>query len=183
MVHRNELFATIGDIMSDIALEALSCGVTKVLLFQWSHPVSPTQFDFPSSPGIARGHHDISHYGGDMNSSYAKDFVACQVWFMERLARFVERLGATSAGSKSLLYHTSLMAFTEIADANLHDFKNVGLILAGQAGGQWKTGRCLDLTGSSHNQLLVSIQQAMGLTGDTVGDPRLGKGPLAGLSG
>ncbi len=177
MIHRNELYATIGDIMSDIALEALSCGLTKVLYFQWSHPVSPTQFNFPSSPGIAKGHHDISHYGGDAESSYARDFVACQAWYMERLANFIERLGAISTGSKSLLYYTSLMAFTEIADANLHDFTNAGLILAGQAGGLWKTGRCLDLKGTSHNQVLVSMQQSLGLTGDTVGDPRLGRGP------
>ncbi len=181
MVHRNELYATIGDIMMDMAYQVLACGISHVLYFQWSHPVSPTQFDFPGSPGIHRGHHDISHYGGDIKSSYAAEFVACQSWYMERLARFIERLGATQDGSRSLLANTSLLALTEIADANLHDFTNAGLILAGQAGGAWKTGRSLELSGTSHNQLLVSILQAMGQSDETFGDPRLGRGALPGL--
>jgi hypothetical protein len=129
---------------------------------------------------IARGHHDISHYG-DLNGSGAQDFVKAQAWYTDRIAKLLGRLKAIKEGDQSLLYNTAAMALTEIADSNLHDFKNVGLILGGQAGGNWSTGRCLDGLGASHNQVLVSMLQAMGLPDSSFGDASLGTGPLAGL--
>lgn len=179
--HRNEHFGLIGEIMSDIGLQALACGVTRVLLLQWSHPVSPTQFNFPGATGLSRGHHDTSHYGGDPASSYAREFVGCQAWFMDRLAQFIEQLKGIKVGDKSLLYHSSLLALTEIGDSNLHDFTNVGLVMAGQASGRLRTGTCLDGRGASHNQVLVSVLRAMGIEAETFGDPRRGHGPLPGL--
>lgn len=181
MEHRNEHFATVGAVINDIALQALACGLTRVLLLQWSHPVSPTQFDFPGGVGLARGHHDLSHYGGDPNSSYARDYVSCQRWYMDRLAQFLDQLKAIPVGDKNLLYHTALLALTEIADSNLHDFQNVGLVLAGQASGRMNSGLTLDAGGASHNQVLVSMMQAMGQSDETLGDPLLGRGPIKGL--
>lgn len=179
--HRNEHFGLVGSIMSDIGLQALACGVTRVLLLQWSHPVSPTQFNFPGAIDLGRGHHDTSHYGGDPNSSYAREFVGCQAWYMNRLAQLIEDLKGMKVGDKSLLYHTSLLALTEIGDSNLHDFTNVGLVMAGQASGRLKSGLCVDGRGASHNQVLVSVLRAMGLTNETFGDPERGHGPLPGL--
>ncbi len=181
MEHRNEHFGTVGSIMSDLGVQALACGVTRVLLLQWSHPVSPTQFDFPGAVSISRGHHDTSHYGGDPASSYASDFAACQAWYMEKLAQLIEQLKGIKMGDKSLLHHSALLALTEIADSNLHDFTNVALVMAGQAGGKLKSGICLDGRGASHNQVLVSVLQAMGLNEDSFGDPQLGMGSLPGL--
>lgn len=178
-IHKNEVFGLVGDIMIDIMVQALACGVTNVGLLQWSHPVSPTQFNFPSGIGVGRGHHDISHYSAN-NSA---EFVRAQAWYMERLARVVSRLKAVQEGDQSLLYNTVVLAFSEIADANLHDFENVGLVIAGQAGGNWKTGRCLDAKGASHNQVLVSILQACGQPDTAFGDASAGQGGLAGLLG
>ncbi|HYX34018.1 MAG TPA: DUF1552 domain-containing protein [Oligoflexus sp.] len=178
--HKNEHFGVIGDIMTDLAVQVLACGVSNVLYFQWSHPVSPTAFNFPGGTDQARGHHDMSHYG-DLNGSGAQDFIKAQAWYMGCLAKLLGRLKAIKEGDQTLLYNTAAMALTEIADSNMHDFKNVGLILAGQAGGAWTTGRSLDGQAASHNQVLVSILQAMGLPDTTFGDPTLGSGPLAGL--
>ncbi len=179
--HKNEYFATVGDIMSDIALQVFACGISNVILFQWSHPVSPTVFDFPGGSSLNHGHHDISHYG-DLNGSGAQDFIKVQQWYMGRLAQMIQRLKELKEGDQTVLQNTALMACTEIADANLHDFKNVGLVLAGQAGGAWQTGRCVDGGGASHNRVLVSILQAMGLNDQSYGDASLGTGPLPGLT-
>ncbi len=178
--HKNEYFAVIGDIMTDLAVQVLACGVSNVVYFQWSHPVSPTAFNFPGGTGQARGHHDMSHYG-DLNGSGAEEFIKAQAWYTDRIAKLLGRLKAIKEGDQSLLYNTAALALTEIADSNMHDFKNVGLILAGQAGGNWSTGRSIDGLGASHNQVLVSILQAMGLPDNSYGDPTLGSGPLAGL--
>ncbi len=175
--HKNENYALVGDIMIDLAVQVFACGISNVQFFQWSRPVSPTVFDFPGGASIARGHHDISHYG-DINGSGAADFVKVQQWYMGRLALLIQKLKAVKEGDQSLLFNTALMACTEIADANLHDFNNVALVLAGQAGGNWQTGRSIDGAGASHNQVLVSILQAMGLSDTSFGDSNLGTGPL-----
>ena len=176
-IHKNEAFGVVGDIMIDILVHALACGVTNVGLLQWSHPVSPTNFDFPGGIGIARGHHDISHYG----SNNAQEFVEAQSWYMTRLATMIERLKSVQEGDQTLLFNTVVMGFTEIADGNLHDFENAGVVLAGQAGGHWATGKCIDAAGASHNQILVSILQACGQPDNTFGDPSLGMGALPGI--
>lgn len=179
--HKNEYFGTIGDIMTDLAVQVFACGVSNVLFFQWSHPVSPTVLNFPGGPGLGRGHHDISHYG-DLNGSGAAEFIQAQSWYMGRFAQLLGRLKAIKEGDQSVLYNTAALALTEIADSNLHDFNNVGLVLAGQAGGQWSTGRCIDGAGASHNKVLVAMLQAMGLPDTTYGDPKLGSGALPGLN-
>ena len=122
----------------------------------------------------------MSHYG-DLNGTGATEFIKAQAWYMGRFAKLIGKLKAVKEGDQNLLYNTAAMAATEIADANLHDFHNVGLVLAGQAGGAWTTGRCIDGNAASHNQVLVSILQAMGLPDTTYGDPKLGSGPLPGL--
>ncbi|MCX6129364.1 MAG: DUF1552 domain-containing protein [Proteobacteria bacterium] len=179
--HRNEYFAKISDIMTDITVQVLACGASNVVYFQWSHPVSPTFFNFPGGPGLARGHHDISHYG-DAQGAGGRDFIKAQSWYMERLAALIQKLKGIREGDQSLLQSMAIMACTEIADADRHDFKNVAIVLAGQAGGHWQTGRCVDAGGISHNRVLVSILQAMGLSEQSFGDPKLGSGAISELS-
>ena len=181
MEHRNENFGAIGSIITDLVVQALACGLTRVALLQWSHPVSPTQFSPAGYPDLGRGHHDISHYGGDASSSYAREFVNCQSWYMNQLAQFIEQLKSIKIGDQNLLDQSALLALTEIGDSNLHDFTDVGLILAGKAGGRLKTGQIQDAKGASHNQVLVTILQAMGQSADTFGDPQKGRGPLKSL--
>jgi hypothetical protein len=56
-------------------------------------------------------------------------------------------------------------------------------VLAGGAGGAWKTGRYLNFAGKvPHNNLLVSILNGMGVATNTFGDPTYCTGPLAELA-
>jgi hypothetical protein len=56
-------------------------------------------------------------------------------------------------------------------------------VLAGSCGGYFKTGRHLVYEGDHHNNLLVSIMNAMGVPGDTFGNPAYCTGPLPKLTG
>jgi len=179
-IHRNENFGLIGDIMMDLAFQAMACGVTQVVVLQWSNAVSPTFFNFPGGPNIAREHHDLSHYG-DPDGEKAKDFVSCQAWFMEKLAGLLERMKSATEGDHNLLYNAAVLAVTEIADGDRHDFVNMPLVLAGQAGGHFRTGRTITAPGS-HNQILISILQALGLPDQSFGDPNLGQGGITALT-
>ena len=53
--------------------------------------------------------------------------------------------------------------------------------MAGGAGGQFETGRYLRYFSESHNNLLISLQNAFGIQDTVFGDPSYCSGALAGL--
>jgi hypothetical protein len=57
-------------------------------------------------------------------------------------------------------------------------------VLAGSAGGYFKTGRYIEFNGQKlgHNRLMVSLLNAMGIEADEFGNPEYGTGPLPGLT-
>lgn len=156
--HRNEHFGKVSRIMIDLMVQAMSCGLTNVGLIQWSHAVSPTRFDFIGGPGVAMGHHDASHFGGDTNGVYAMNFKKMQRWIMNEYAYLISELKA-----KGLWNSTVLMGTTELGDSNLHNFKNIPCFIAGRAGGALRQGQVIDRAGGSYNHLLTTVLQSMGI--------------------
>lgn len=174
----NDHFGLMSEIMIDIMVEAFHCGVARFGLLQWSHAVSPTRFDFTKGPGIGKHHHELSHYGGDPNGGMAQEFKACQKWYMEQMALLLTKLEARKISERSLLDSMTVMATTEIADSNLHNFENIPCVMAGGANGKLKTGQALNLNGEAFNRLHVTILRAMGLSDSTFGDPDAGSGAI-----
>ncbi|SMF16462.1 DUF1552 domain-containing protein [Pseudobacteriovorax antillogorgiicola] len=173
----NDHFGKISEMMIDIMVEALHCGVTNSGFLQWSHPVSPTQFNFAGGPDISRGHHDMSHYGGDENGAIAEQFKKAQRWHKEQMAKLFTKLKARKVGDKSLFDTIAILATTELGDSNLHDFKDIPCFIAGGAGGALRQGQLLQKQ-TSYNQLLTTMVQAMGINQDHFGDPQLGRGAI-----
>jgi hypothetical protein len=183
---REDQFALVGKLQMDLAVLALSCGVTRVSSLMWSHPVSPTRI-----PTLAVGsaNHDASHYGSDLAGPLALDYIAYKRFFCEQLAYLVQRLAATPDGEGSLLDNTILFMGTDINDGNQHDHDDMPFVLAGRAGGQLTTGRSLDYRGSAggedeaHSKLLVSIANMAGVPIEEFGYTGKGTGGLPGLLG
>ncbi len=183
---KEEEFARVGKLQMDLAVLALSCGVTRVSSLMWSHPVSPTRV-----PGIGAtaANHDSSHYGADLGGPLALDYIAYKRFFCEQLAYLVQRLGAIPDGDGSLLDNTILFMGTDINDGNQHDHNDMPFVLAGRAGGQLATGRSLDYRGAAggeddaHSKLLVSIANMAGVAIDEFGYTGHGMGGLSGLLG
>lgn len=183
---KEEEFARVGKLQMDLAVLALSCGVTRVSSLMWSHPVSPTRI-----PGLGTtvANHDASHYGVDLGGSLALDYIAYKRFFCEQLAYLVQQLGATPDGDGSLLDNTILFMGTDINDGNQHDHGDMPFVLAGRAGGQLATGRSLDYRGTAggeddaHSKLLVSIANMAGVPIDEFGYTGKGTGGLSGLLG
>ena len=181
--HINDYYGHITDMMISIMVEALACGITRFGLFQFSHGVSPTQFNFAGGPGINMGHHDMSHYGGDANGEVAIKFKQSQRWHMLKIAEILQKLKDIPTSQGNLLDSSVILATTELGDSNLHNFKGVGAFLAGHGGGKINQGQVLgsDDSYTSYNQLLVSALRPFGLEDNTFGDPSLGQGPINGL--
>jgi hypothetical protein len=155
-------FPAVGKAQMDLAVLAMQCGLAPVVSLQWSHTVSPVVFSWL---GLSAGHHDLSHAQND-------DFVKAERWYAEQFAYLV-----TQMKQKGLLADSLVVWIKELGDSSLHNAIDVPFVMAGGAGGALATGRYLDFKGVSHQKLLASMVQAMGV------DPSPLGADAAGLTG
>jgi hypothetical protein len=166
-----------GELMVDLIAAGFACGTQRVASILWqgaSEGLDP--FNDKGSPN----HHSISH---------SSDFVSWKgidVWYAERFA-------ATLASLKkvNMLDKTIVVWITEIAQGHeCGDFVHV--VAGGQTLGIKTNQHVLypftgnpgdknvlkDPKNRSLADLWVTVQNAMGVTGDTFGDPKWSTGPL-----
>jgi hypothetical protein len=76
----------------------------------------------------------------------------------------------------------------EVGKGNNHAHRDLPVLIAGSGGGQLRTGRFVDYAagvagrGHPHNNLLVSLANAMGVADKTFGAPEHCTGPLPNLT-
>jgi hypothetical protein len=177
----NPNFPAIGKAQMDLLVTALACGMTQVASIQWAFTVSPHVLTWA---GVSQGHHDLSH-SDDSNTAGVADFVKAERWYASQFTYLVQQLKALpepGGGAGTMLDNTLVVWVKELGDSRLHDGNSVPFVLAGRAGGFLKTGRYLDFQGTSHQALLVTMCQAMGLDTQAFGDAAVSSGPLPGLS-
>ena len=181
--HKAENFMTVGQLQTDLAVLALSCGITHVTTLMWSHAVSPTKVN-----GGTIGNHDASHYGTNPASATGQQFIRNRRWFMQKLAELIDRMKRTPYASSNLLDHTIIYLCSDINDGDLHDHRSIPFALAGGGAAGVSRGRYLNFTGKgqggqneTHAKLLVSIARKLGVMVDSYGYTAMGTGPLAGV--
>ncbi len=85
-------------------------------------------------------------------------------------------------GDGTVLDNTVVLWCNELSDGRFHTHQNMPWLLAGSAGGYFRTGRYMQYANKSHNDLLLSLCHAMGVEDETFGDPSFCSGPLSGLT-
>jgi hypothetical protein len=176
----NDAYPTVGAQQIDLLLMALACDITRVASLQWSRSVSQTRFTWL---GINEGHHDLSHLGDDDAVAQGK-LERINHWYAAQFAALIAGLKAIPEGDGTMLDNTLLLWCNELAKGNVHGHADAPYVLAGRAGGGLRTGRFLSFAGGasvSHNDLLVSLLNALGLPDTTFGNPDWCQGPLSGL--
>lgn len=174
----NDSYPTVGALQLDLLAMALACDITRVVSLQWSRSVSQTRFSWL---GITEAHHDLSHRGDDDAGAVDK-LTRINRWYAEQLAFLLGKLKATPDGDGgTLLDNTLVLWCNELAKGNTHSRRGASYLLAGQAGGALRTGRFLRYAGGPHNDLLVSLLNAMDVPDRTFGKADWCNGPLAGL--
>ena len=178
----NDNFPAIGDLQIDLLALALACDLTRVASLQWSRSVSQTRFTWLPQP-ITDGHHDLSHLPDDDAQAVDK-LTRINHWYAERFAALVGKLAGAQEVDGSRLLDASLVLWcNELGKGNNHSRKMAPYVLAGQAGGAVRTGRFLAFTGDPpHNNLLVSILQAMDIPTTTFGKAEWCTGALPGFA-
>jgi len=165
----------------DLLVTAIACGMTNVGTIQMSQTISYMVMTWLKH---STDWHSLSHavgYGGGATEQYVEG----TRFFMENVSYLLDRLKSfpdPDIYGGTLLDTTIVLVVHELSDSVLHSYTKNQFIVAGNACGQWQTGKYYDLDGHNHGELLVSICQAMGIEIDTFGNPDSGSGGLAVLS-
>lgn len=161
----------------DLMVTALACDQTRVASLQCSTAVNACRFSF-LDPSVSHEGHSLSH-AGDSNEGMQPDWERNLTWYAELFAYLLQQLDSIPEGDGTLLDNTAILWGNEISRGNTHDLTDIPFILAGGAGGRFRTGQYLRYPGIAHNQLLLSIIQAFGIEASEFGAPHLNNGILS----
>lgn len=151
---------------------ALACDLTRVasiILAPSRSPVAMSWLD------IQESHHVLSH---DQN---IPKLLKINQFYASEVAKLIDDLKATPEGDGTLFDHTLIVWCNELGLGWNHTHDHIPFLLAGSVGGYFKTGQVIDAQGAAHNDLLVSIIQAMGIDATTFGNPAYCSGAIPGL--
>jgi Protein of unknown function (DUF1552) len=137
-----------GKMLIDLMVQALACGLTNVVTFQWAHAEDNLTYPWvnngaglpPSQCGLSGvGQHNMAHER-DPNLIFIDQWYASQFNYMVTQLDGIPESGmpGTSVLDNSLLMHTS-----EVSDAASHISDNMAITLAGSNGGYFKQGQAL----------------------------------------
>jgi hypothetical protein len=177
----NANFPAVGKLQMDLLVMAMACDLTRVGTIQWEQSVGGVRFTWVD-PAITRGHHDMSH-DGDSEIDTLEMLTKINIWYAQQFNYLLDALkNAKEADGSSMLDNTLVIWVNELSRGNVHSHDHMPFVLAGGAGGALRTGRFLSYPKSvSHNNLLLSCMNLMGVPGTTFGDPAFCTGPLANL--
>jgi Protein of unknown function (DUF1552) len=153
-------------LMGDLLVLAFQCDLTRIARFVFGNDGSNRSYD---TIGVADGHHDLSHHGGDM-SKQAK-IQKINRFHTTQLALVLHRLKSIPEGDGSLLDHCMIVYGSGISDGNAHSHDDLPILLAGKGNGTIKTGRHIRLPKETPlTNLYVSMLDRMGVKVDGFGD-------------
>ncbi len=175
-IYENDNFPAIGKMQLDLLAMGLACDLVRVASVQWSSVVQGGKVF--TWLGLTKKHHDLSHSSlADPESEQA--LVDIGNWYAGQLAYFMGLLANIPEGDGTVLDHTLILWCSDIAQGQTHSREDMPYVLAGGAGGALQMGRYKKFSGDPHNNLLISICNAMDVPVSTFGNPKFCSGPLA----
>ena len=148
-------------LMFDMLALAFQTDSTRVATLLISREGSNRSF---ADIGIASGHHDLTHHKN--SPEIIEKVKLIDRWYMQRYARFLEKLQNTEdVDGKSLLDHSMILYGSGNADGNRHTHEDLPIVLAGGGGGALKPGRFVKTGGVPITNLFLTMADAMGAKG------------------
>ena len=167
-------FSDHAKLMYDLCLLAYQADLTRVMTFMVGHELSGQTYP---EIGVPDAHHAISHHQG--NPENLAKLAKIDAYNVSLFAYFVEKLRATPDGDGSLLDHCMIIFGSGMSDSNLHDPKNLPILLVGGGCGQLKGGRHLRYKETPLANLHLTLLDKLGVRIDSIGDSQ---GEIADLS-
>lgn len=176
-VYANDNFPAIGRLQMDLLTMALACDLTRIASIQWSATEAGKVFTWL---GQSETHHALSH-SHPSDEQGKLQLVDIGRWQAEQLAYLLGKLDAIPEGAGTLLDNTIVLWCTDVSEGQNHSRRDMPYVIAGGGGGALRTGRLLRYAGDPHNNLLVTLCNAMGVEVSTFGNPAYCTGLLPGL--
>ncbi|MCA9071512.1 MAG: DUF1552 domain-containing protein [Planctomycetaceae bacterium] len=123
-------------LMFDLQLLAFQGDVTRVITFQLARETSNRTYP---EIGVPEAHHPLTHHGNDP-VKIAK-VAKINRFHVSLFAEFLEKLKATPEGDGSLLDHCLYLYGSGMGNPNVHDHRNIPILIAGGAAGKMRGGR------------------------------------------
>jgi len=164
--------APIADQMIALVRLAFEWDLTRVVALTMSGASSGHRWP---SQGVDKAHHTLEHSNDVAGQNIMGGY------FSTKFASLLSSLKAIDDGDgKTALYNSSVLLGMECwsDSASGHYLRNIPFIFAGQGAGAFTTGRIVNAAGRNNNDLLISIQNASGITSSTFGLASLCKGPI-----
>ena len=123
-------------LMLDLQVLAYQADITRVFSLMLGREETARTF---SGIGVSDGHHTVSHHQD--NPEKIAMLAKINAYQMQLFAYLLEKLHATPDGEGSLLDHSMLLYGSGLGNPNVHDHKNLPVVVAGGGAGQLKGGR------------------------------------------
>jgi hypothetical protein len=169
-------------LLATLAASAMGCDLTRVVTFMLPADAGASTFSFPWLGGDFMkpatefyskyiNYHQLAHHQGDPVLRPLR--IRAEQWFHEMFAYFLEAMMDQKEGDGTMLDNSMVVLMNSGSEGASHAIRGVPTIVAGSAGGYFKTGRYVKLGdwGSTnynratryvpHNGLLVSMANAM----------------------
>ena len=162
--------------MLDLQVLAYQADITRVFSLMLGREQTARTFPWI---GVSDGHHAVSHHQDNPEKIAA--IARINAYQVGLLAYLLQRLAATPDGEGSLLDHSMLLYGSGISNGNLHDHKNLPILVAG-GGGRFEGGRHIRYREQTPMaNLLLGLLDRAGVHLDRFGDStgRIDLEPLA----
>ncbi|MFA7601575.1 MAG: DUF1552 domain-containing protein [Novosphingobium sp.] len=147
------------DLLGQLVVMALSCNQTRVFNVALSNAGSNLR-----KAGDPVAFHELTHEEPvDDKLGYQPKATFFMERSMETFASMLRMLDAVPEGAGTLLDHSLVLATSESNFAKIHSVDNLPIMVAGSAGGRWKSGQHISGSGDSSARVGLTIQQVMGM--------------------
>lgn len=154
-------------LMLDLMVLAFQADITRVSTFMFGNSVSNINFAF--LPGVSEAHHSVSHHQNEVDKLRQYEQIAR--WHVEQMAYMLGRMKSIQEGERTLLENSMVMFGSDLRDGNSHNPHNLPILVAGQAGGQLRTGQHIEYAKDTPlANLYLSMLQAMGVKAEQFAD-------------
>ncbi|HXP87541.1 MAG TPA: DUF1552 domain-containing protein [Bryobacteraceae bacterium] len=152
--------------MFDLMVLAYRADISRVFTMIMARELSPRTYP---NIGVPEQHHPVSHHRNDPELIAKKAKI--DTYHVQLLTYFLEKLKATPDGDGSLLDHSLTLYGGGMGNGNLHRHADLPCLLAGNLGGQVKTGRHLQYPENTPmSNLLVTLADKAGIHVEKIGD-------------
>jgi hypothetical protein len=109
-----------------------------VITFQLARETSNRTY---TEIGVSDPHHPLTHHGG--NEEMIAKVAKINQFHVSLFAEFLEKMAATPEGDGSLLDHSLYLYGSGMGNPNVHDHRNLPILVAGGAAGNMQGGRII----------------------------------------